>query len=440
MDVPAATNNGDSQSGVKTGRVSKRHSRNHRSKSIVDPSASDMAVTLLKSEGQITITHPPCCDNGLLEQNLIALVPSPLNPQSSNPNNAEDCPRTLLWQQSPQNAGNANILPQQASLGFHPVNPVALPPDAVFHDRMMPGSYSHVNRPSGSPEPLQAFPYENIQKHFANQQSNEQTHRHTTGHAPSQQLNINSFGPAWPSQIHQGVTAGSAAKPADMLMVPLTHHEWLWIQHARGAGVNFADLPKSIAKTELRSSLESGPKRPPTSTSPKPQDSAKEVGGCCGKPATSPASTTSTTSTQPTPQPVNSPRCKCGDACRCVPCADHPFNPAMMETIKGDMQLIQEHASNSSKGPEAPGQQSVIEDPGSYEMELDENSPRTESISGDVNDFRDFVFYNYSYGGGCTEGRGGCMCGDGCTCVGCLTHGGHDGVPLNLGAVGDPGG
>ena len=31
--------------------------------------------------------------------------------------------------------------------------------------------------------------------------------------------------------------------------------------------------------------------------------------------------------------------------------------------------------------------------------------------------------------GGCTE-ENGCLCGEGCTCVGCLTHGGHDGVEL----------
>ncbi|KAF2757761.1 hypothetical protein EJ05DRAFT_400368 [Pseudovirgaria hyperparasitica] len=31
---------------------------------------------------------------------------------------------------------------------------------------------------------------------------------------------------------------------------------------------------------------------------------------------------------------------------------------------------------------------------------------------------------------GCDDPTGTCQCGDGCECVGCLTHGGHDGVPL----------
>jgi hypothetical protein len=32
---------------------------------------------------------------------------------------------------------------------------------------------------------------------------------------------------------------------------------------------------------------------------------------------------------------------------------------------------------------------------------------------------------------GCDDATGTCQCGDGCECVGCLTHGGHNGVPLN---------
>ncbi|KAK8209232.1 hypothetical protein IWZ01DRAFT_310077 [Phyllosticta capitalensis] len=33
----------------------------------------------------------------------------------------------------------------------------------------------------------------------------------------------------------------------------------------------------------------------------------------------------------------------------------------------------------------------------------------------------------------CSDFTGACRCGDGCQCVGCLTHGGHDGVALSLG-------
>ena len=34
----------------------------------------------------------------------------------------------------------------------------------------------------------------------------------------------------------------------------------------------------------------------------------------------------------------------------------------------------------------------------------------------------------------CNDASGTCHCGDGCTCVGCLTHGGHSGVPLEMSA------
>jgi hypothetical protein len=32
---------------------------------------------------------------------------------------------------------------------------------------------------------------------------------------------------------------------------------------------------------------------------------------------------------------------------------------------------------------------------------------------------------------GCNDATGTCQCGDGCACVGCLTHGGHNGVHLD---------
>lgn len=33
---------------------------------------------------------------------------------------------------------------------------------------------------------------------------------------------------------------------------------------------------------------------------------------------------------------------------------------------------------------------------------------------------------------GCDDATGTCQCGDGCECVGCLTHGGHNGVALEM--------
>lgn len=40
-----------------------------------------------------------------------------------------------------------------------------------------------------------------------------------------------------------------------------------------------------------------------------------------------------------------------------------------------------------------------------------------------------FFYVDYPFGT-CAQTETGCKCGEGCTCVGCLTHGGHDGVVL----------
>lgn len=39
-------------------------------------------------------------------------------------------------------------------------------------------------------------------------------------------------------------------------------------------------------------------------------------------------------------------------------------------------------------------------------------------------------FWNQMVLPNCSDATGTCQCGDGCECVGCLTHGGHNGVPF----------
>ncbi|KAJ4310176.1 hypothetical protein N0V94_008574 [Neodidymelliopsis sp. IMI 364377] len=39
-------------------------------------------------------------------------------------------------------------------------------------------------------------------------------------------------------------------------------------------------------------------------------------------------------------------------------------------------------------------------------------------------------FWNEMVLPGCNDATGTCQCGDGCECVGCLTHGGHNGIAL----------
>lgn len=46
-------------------------------------------------------------------------------------------------------------------------------------------------------------------------------------------------------------------------------------------------------------------------------------------------------------------------------------------------------------------------------------------------------FWNEMVLPGCNDATGTCQCGDGCECVGCLTHGGHNGVQLEAPAISD---
>ncbi|KAJ9638809.1 hypothetical protein H2199_006669 [Coniosporium tulheliwenetii] len=55
-------------------------------------------------------------------------------------------------------------------------------------------------------------------------------------------------------------------------------------------------------------------------------------------------------------------------------------------------------------------------------------TPEKEAFSNTILSPTSFFFNELVLG--CSDATGLCQCGDGCTCVGCLTHGGHNGVPL----------
>ncbi|PVH94419.1 hypothetical protein DM02DRAFT_661077 [Periconia macrospinosa] len=65
----------------------------------------------------------------------------------------------------------------------------------------------------------------------------------------------------------------------------------------------------------------------------------------------------------------------------------------------------------------------------------DSNSTPDDSASGPTLSPSSY-FWNEVVLPGCSDATGTCQCGDGCDCVGCLTHGGHNGVVLDLGDVG----
>lgn len=130
----------------------------------------------------------------------------------------------------------------------------------------------------------------------------------------------------------------------------------------------------------------------------------------------------------PVPKEPGSPICKCGEACRCVPCADHPHNPAMVAHIKENVELMespqQHHMYDASPHPAGA-------------KWYDEDGTGDSGGAGEIEDLQNFVFAAYPYGSAAMECSnegpgGGCKCGEGCMCVGCLTHGGHNGMPLGV--------
>ncbi|KAF2689138.1 hypothetical protein K458DRAFT_383798 [Lentithecium fluviatile CBS 122367] len=66
----------------------------------------------------------------------------------------------------------------------------------------------------------------------------------------------------------------------------------------------------------------------------------------------------------------------------------------------------------------------AMQSPASAGSPSDGKSEETETLSPSSYFWQEMVLP------GCNDATGTCQCGDGCECVGCLTHGGHNGVPL----------
>ncbi|KAI5841742.1 hypothetical protein DFP73DRAFT_480624, partial [Morchella snyderi] len=172
--------------------------------------------------------------------------------------------------------------------------------------------------------------------------------------------------------------------------------------------------------------------------------------------------------------------CHCGPECNCLGCATHPFNRRTVEHVR-EMQsfmavddgslspqshlnptnhnhphsLVQQlsHPQPQQDSFEANGMSlssPVAGAPpgtccGSKSSPAKQISPTTEeedigpdgtptgtpSGTDAVDELSpsNFLYFDYPLGV-CAQTEAGCKCGEGCTCVGCITHGGHDGVEL----------
>lgn len=153
--------------------------------------------------------------------------------------------------------------------------------------------------------------------------------------------------------------------------------------------------------------------------------------------------------------------CTCGPSCQCVFCVDHPYNATTRDRVQTLAHLLPDDAEYSPKSPLQSSFFHSIDErnravPATNRMHI--NGILQPSDLAHSRPFHEPSFSNHIYEalpiggasqapqsaissgyltmqydydpmglGGCTDSTGTCRCGDDCTCVGCLTHSGHDG-------------
>lgn len=167
--------------------------------------------------------------------------------------------------------------------------------------------------------------------------------------------------------------------------------------------------------------------------------------------------------------------CGCGDGCQCLGCASHPFNDTTRQHIQemGYMMALREDSpkENPTDSPYSEQQQYPKElgyshlpingnnlhppVPGQTPTNYFEHTANLPNVGTLASSFPPAASANSTHGQGaeaemmmmqpgayltveypvglvdpCSNLSGTCQCGSSCTCVGCLTHNGHNGVPL----------
>ncbi|EEP79569.1 predicted protein [Uncinocarpus reesii 1704] len=158
--------------------------------------------------------------------------------------------------------------------------------------------------------------------------------------------------------------------------------------------------------------------------------------------------------------------CGCGDGCQCLGCASHPFNDTTRHHIQemGYMMAL-ENNDDADNQPTSPYSTNGFTVPfeayhhqgsgliqnnthGNFIDDLGNQSAQSLSNGASLPSPRGFraenyellmqptAYYTLEYPVGmpdlalCSNIMGTCQCGINCKCIGCLTHDGHNGVPL----------
>lgn len=153
--------------------------------------------------------------------------------------------------------------------------------------------------------------------------------------------------------------------------------------------------------------------------------------------------------------------CTCGPSCQCMFCLAHPYNATTRDRVQTLAHLLPDEPEYSPKSPLQSSFFHSIDDPpravaGNNAMHINEilqPPDLTPAIPFHEPSFSNATYealpvesvhpappsaissgyltmeYEYDPIGlrECTNSMGTCQCGDGCSCVGCLTHSGHDG-------------
>ena len=153
--------------------------------------------------------------------------------------------------------------------------------------------------------------------------------------------------------------------------------------------------------------------------------------------------------------------CTCGPSCQCVFCLAHPYNATTRDRVQTLAHLLPDDPEYSPKSPPQSSFFHSIDDspratPSNNSMHINEILQPSDLIQ--PVSFQELSFSNGTYEAlpiesahqapqsaissgyltmeyeydpiglrECTDSTGACQCGDGCSCVGCLTHSGHDG-------------
>ncbi|KAK6341058.1 hypothetical protein TWF696_009367 [Orbilia brochopaga] len=138
-------------------------------------------------------------------------------------------------------------------------------------------------------------------------------------------------------------------------------------------------------------------------------------------------------------------QCGCGDGCGCLMCVTHPYNQASVEYVRSIQQFQSQVHQSPGEDPSsnvdlAPvmanfgfptaGNMSLY-NPGSDLADLaasDNNAASTQPTNLSPSAY---IQIDYPLGA-CTGDANGCLCGDNCTCPGCMLHGQTNGISYQL--------